>query len=239
MGFLKTNKASVMTSTSLINDFMFKCRNRTHSKHFCREGKIGFKNMILFMLNMLNQSLQVELNRFFENILKKDSSISKQAFSEARQKITPEAFIELNDAIMDVIYVKNSEYKLWNGFRVLAVDGSVLEIPDTELLREIYGCANGRTGAVARATSSSVFDVINKIVIKSKIDRYKTCEREMAISMLSEIPKSEPFNDLVLFDRGYPSAELMAFLIDRGNYFVMRAKAKYSNMVINAKKKIK
>lgn len=45
-------------------------------------GKIGFKETILFMLNMINKTVQVELDNFFEGLLKKDYSISKQAFSE-------------------------------------------------------------------------------------------------------------------------------------------------------------
>lgn len=64
---------------------------------------MGFKETILFMLNMINKTVQVELDDFFEGLLKKDYSISKQAFSENRQKINPKAFIELNDNINQVI----------------------------------------------------------------------------------------------------------------------------------------
>ena len=46
-------------------------------------------------------------------ILKRKDTISKQAFSENRQKISPNAFIELNDRILDVIYKECDEYKLW------------------------------------------------------------------------------------------------------------------------------
>lgn len=47
------------------------------------------------MLNMINKSVQVELNKFFEGILRKDDGISKQAFSENKQKIPPKVFIDL------------------------------------------------------------------------------------------------------------------------------------------------
>jgi len=39
---------------------------------------MGLKETILFMLNMINKSVQVELNKFFEGILRKDGSILKQ-----------------------------------------------------------------------------------------------------------------------------------------------------------------
>lgn len=236
MGLFKSYEIAVFKANTKFNDFMFKCNHRTKAKYFTREGKMNFKNMILFMLNMAKKSLQVELNNFFCNVLNKDTCISKQAFSEARQKISPEAFIELNETVVEAVYIDNNEYQLWNGFRVNAVDGSVIKIPDTDTLRKEFGSSKSRTGEVARAKASCVYDVINKIVIKSKIDKYFSCEREMAMSMLSEIPDSIHFKDLYLFDRGYPSAQLIAFLCERGNYFVMRAKQKYSNFVMNAKK---
>lgn len=92
---------------------------------------MSFKKTIFFILNSKRKSLQSELNNFFENILKRNDPISKQAFSEARNKIDPKAFIELNDAINEVIYEKHNEYKLWNGYRVSAIDGSIIEIPNT------------------------------------------------------------------------------------------------------------
>ena len=71
----------------MIEDYIFKCSNRTSPLYFTRSGKMGFKETILFMLNMINKSLQVELNNFFEVILKRKDTISKQAFSENRQKL--------------------------------------------------------------------------------------------------------------------------------------------------------
>ncbi len=56
---------------------------------------MGFKETLLFMINMVNKSLQVELNNFFETVLKRKDNISKQAFSENRQNISPKPFIEL------------------------------------------------------------------------------------------------------------------------------------------------
>lgn len=35
------------------------------------DGKIGFKKTMIFMINMVKKSLQLELNDFFETILKK------------------------------------------------------------------------------------------------------------------------------------------------------------------------
>ena len=239
MNFKKCFNEALLASKMLVEDFTFKCSNRISPSYFTRSGKMGFKETILFMLNMVNKSLQVELNKFFEGILKKDEAISKQAFSENRQKIHPKVFIDLNDRINKVIYEECREYKLWNGYRLSAIDGTSIELPNTELLRNEFGYAKNQYAevAVARATASCIFDVLNKIVIKSKIGRYKTSERKMAMDLILEMKEdNNSFKELILFDRGYPSQELISELIDRDICFVMRLKNNIFKKKINSKK---
>ena len=73
------NEAMSVTVDKL-NDFLFKCTYRINPKDFSRERKMGFKDTVLFMLNMAKKSLQLELNDFFEKVLKKDTTVSKQAY---------------------------------------------------------------------------------------------------------------------------------------------------------------
>ena len=51
------------------------------------------------MLNFIKKSIQVELDAFFKNI-NKGESITKQGYSEARQKISSTAFIKMNNKIV-------------------------------------------------------------------------------------------------------------------------------------------
>ncbi|MEA5009814.1 IS4 family transposase [Clostridium tyrobutyricum] len=199
---------------------------------------MSFKETILFMLNMVNKSLQIELNNFFEKVLKKDDVISKQAFSENRQKISPNAFIELNDKIVEVIYEECNEYELWNGYRLSAIDGTTIELPNTELLRNEFGYAkNQHAGvAIARGSACCIFDVLNKIVIKSKIDRFGTSERKMAMDLISEMKNDNSTKELILFDRGYPSSEIISKLVESNIYFVMRLKNSVFKKKIDAEK---
>ncbi|WP_035290061.1 IS4 family transposase [Clostridium sp. KNHs214] len=238
MKFKKSFKKAMLQSKIMIEDYIFKCSNRTSPSYFTRAGKMGFKETMLFMLNMINKSLQVELNNFFEVILKREDTISKQAFSENRQKINPNAFIELNDKIVDVIYEECDEYKLWNGYRLTAIDGTTIELPNTETLRNEFGYAKNQhtSVAIARASASCLFDVLNKIVIKSKIYRFETSERKIALELISEMKKVSSIKDLILFDRGYPSIELMSTLIESNIYFVMRLKNNVFKKKINVEK---
>jgi hypothetical protein len=61
---------------------------------------MGFKDLVRFMLSMINESSQNALERFF-NKTGKDTSMTQQAFSLARQKIKWEAFRELFDATVN------------------------------------------------------------------------------------------------------------------------------------------
>lgn len=197
---------------------------------------LSFEETLFFMLSNIKKSLQIELNNFFENILKRDNPISKQAFSAARNKINPKVFIELNNAINQITYETHNEYKLWNGYRVSAIDGSIIEIPNTEALRNEYGYIENQNALVARAKVGCIFDVVNKIVLISKIDKYRASERHMAMEMISEIIDKSNQNDLILFDRGYPSAQLLSFLIEHNIDFLMRSPRTYSKEIMNATK---
>ena len=55
--------------------------------------------------------------------------------------------------------------------------------------------------------------------------------------MIKQMKRYENFKGLIIFDRGYPSAEMFAFLYENNIDFLMRAKQSFSNQIINAKKK--
>lgn len=222
-------KALIATKV-MVEDYVFKCSNRIKPSYFTRSREMGFKENVLFILNMLNKSLQTELNSFCKKVLEKNSKITKQAFSENRQKISPNAFIELNDRINQVIYQECDKYILWNGYRLSAVDGTILELPNTEVLRTEFDYSENQRSRVARAKASCIFDLKNKIIIKSKIDKAWTSERKMAKDLILDMIKDSSFKELVLFDRGYPGGELISTLIEKNVYFVMR---KSSNLYKN------
>ena len=197
---------------------------------------MGFKETMLFIMNMVRKSIQVELNSFYENVLKTDTTVSKQAYCEARQKIDPKAFIELNDSVNKVVYEQCNDLKLWDGYRLSAIDGTVLELPDTALLRKEFGCSGNQNRMVARAKASCLFDVLNKVIIKSKIERYDTPERNAAVYLINQMVADGRKNDLVLFDRGYPSAAFISFLYGRGVDFLIRLQKNHFSKIIDPNK---
>lgn len=236
MKFKEYIMAALSTVKSTTEDYIFMIKNRKTPKDFSRNRKMGFKETLLFMMNMVKKSLQVELIKFFDEILDKTEIMSKQAYSEARSKIKPEAFIELNDKIVDGLYAEVEDIKLWKGYRLCAIDGTVLEIPNTKVLREEFGVSKNQSGEVARAQGACIYDVLNKVIIKSKIDGYRTGERDMAKNMIEQMNTNRKYSDIIIFDRGYPSAEMVSFLYEKKIDFLMRVKKSFSNQIIKATK---
>ena len=84
------SKAIDAVSTA-IRSYDFLCSSRNDPNDFTRKGKIGFVNWIAFMLNFVKKSWQLELDSFFDRI-HPNISMTKQAFSQARLKISHEPF---------------------------------------------------------------------------------------------------------------------------------------------------
>ena len=218
----------------IIESYGYLISVRKEPKDFSRVGKMGFKNMILFILNFSTKSLQAELNAFFKNIHATRDGVRKQAFSQGRQKILPEAFIILHEELIKTVYTA-TDLNLYKGYRLSAIDGSTLELQNTEELRNVFGYAENGRSEVARARISGLYDVENNIMIDAIIDNYKTSEKDLALRHVEKLKDYGLHNDLILFDRGYPSKELMAKLIDNDIQFVMRCSTSFLKKVNNLK----
>ena len=221
----KTFLEGLLLSKQLINDIVFMCESRTKPTFFTRAAncKMDFKNLIMFGLNYVKKSLQIELDSFFDTIIGTENGITKQGYSEARLKISPKAFIKMADNII-AWYYGDDDFKTFNGYRLSAIDGSILELNNSERLRNAFGFAEGKTVKLARAKSSCIYDIENDMIITSIITTYKTSERDIAIELIEKLKQIGLKNDLILFDRGYPSKKFLAYLEGSGVKYLMRVK---------------
>lgn len=211
----------------LLGDVVFMCESRVKPSYFTREGnnKVNFRNLMLFSLNFVRKSMQIELDSFFRLLNPSELAITKQGYSEARKKISPTAFIKLSDAIVDWFY-RDDDFKTFHGYRLSAVDASILEINNSERLRDAFGFAEGgRNVRLARAMATGIYDLENDMMIVSKIDHFHSSERDLAIELIEKLKELGLKNDLILFDRGYPSRDFITYL-DRSkvNYVIRTPK---------------
>jgi len=127
---------SISIIRSLLNDDSFKNEHRTASKFFSRKYKLDFVTVVLLILQKSIKPLQLVLNEFFKK-LDNGVLVTKSAFSQARSHLKATAFVMLNQkAVLDVLYGDDNYEKAW-GFRLLAIDGSKIHLPNTpEIIQE-------------------------------------------------------------------------------------------------------
>lgn len=218
----------------MITDIAFMCQSRVKSTYFTRIGKMSFQDIIVFTLNFVKKSLQLELDLFFKDIKGEAMSITKQSFSEARLKILPDAFIKIFYQIVEWYYGTVS-FKTYKGYRLSAIDGSIMELNNSQILRDAYGYEKNVHKLTARALVSGVYDLENEIMIAAKITRCKYGERKVAMELIDELIRIGVKNDLILFDRGYPATALISKLENAGIKYVMRTSTVFLKVVKEAK----
>lgn len=219
-----------------IEDVTFLCSTRAKKSYFTRGGKLSFVHLLGFMLNFNKKSIQLELDDFL-NLIKGTQAVTvtKQAFSAARQKILPKAFIILNNDVVKLVYSED-DFNRYKGYRLLAVDGSRLSLNNTDTMRAAFGYVKNQTTNVALAQASALYDIENDIIVTASINRYETGERDMALKHIDILVKEFGLkNDLILFDRGYPSKKLLARLSDENISYAMRIQVKFTKEINDVK----
>ena len=202
---------------------------RGHSKRgpkgvFSRDRKLTFKNLIVIII-IFKSSIQRELDRFYKVVKSGDFNIrevTKGALSQARAKLDPWAFKRLNDVACNTFY-ELAPYYVWHDFRVLAVDGTRLVLPNhpsvvAEFGQHSFGPKADSPRSLALA--SMLYDVLNQMTIDAEIAPYSDSERDL---LLKHIEKTKA-GDILLLDRGYPCIWLLFLLKARGVEFCVRMK---------------
>jgi len=199
-------------------------RHRLSEKYFSRTRKLPFSTVILFLMNFVRCSLQKELDGFFQLFQFSDRSerkVTASAFCRARRKISFEAFVDLNQRLLSFFY-QSFPVRRWMGFRLLAVDGSTLRVPDNDETRKFFGvwhpAKTRKTCPLARV--SLLYDVLNRITVHALMVPKGEGERSLAAKHVQNTGEG----DLLLLDRGYPAYWLFALILNRGSQFLCRMK---------------
>lgn len=199
----------------------FKDRNRTSPRFFTRTRSLPFSTLILFLINLRKSSTRTELDNFFKTLNNSDIakiSVSPSAFSQARLKLKPGAFIELN-SLQNRNFYNHADPKTWHGYNLIAFDGSKCKLPNKQAIAEHFGLMHPRNGGpIPMARISQMFDVLNKITLDAIIAPMKTGEHELASYHVLQL---RPV-DLVLMDRGYPAFWLFKMILTAGANFCAR-----------------
>ena len=151
--------------------------------------------------------------------------VTSSAFTQARRHLSHSAFIELNqEAVVKVCY-QDEAYATYKGMRLLSVDGSKIHLPDEADIRAEFGTTPAQVGFNQQTIpeqpmgqASVLYDVLNRVVLDSVLAENAAYEVELAVDHLVHTQA----NDLILFDRNYPSYYWLAVLVQLNRHFVGR-----------------
>ena len=192
-------------------------RSRESPSDFTRQRSLPFPTLILFLMNLLKTAIQYELDTFYAQLLGHEvpqREISGAAFTQARRRLKYEAFIELNDRATEAFYA-DAPIRRWHGYRVLAVDGTTLRLPNVERIRKSFPC---EPGAVPQGRLVELYDALNHIMLGAEFSQLEIGEGYLAECLLH---RAQP-GDVVLYDRGFPSFYLLALHAAQGVDYCMR-----------------
>jgi len=197
----------------------FTIKHRTAPGHFTKKAKLNFKNTSRLILNLVKNTIKVELMNYFDQLEEKIISPSKNAFNLAREKIKYSAFKELFGESCDLAICEDDNTKLYKGYRLFATDGTSFVVGAMEKLKEFFGESTTVAGK-AMCRISGIVDVLNNFIIDAAVSPFNIGERALAIGQIEKLAYIS--NALYLYDRGYWSPELVKAIICNGQKFVMR-----------------
>lgn len=223
----------------MISSDEFKINSKEEISDFTRSRKINFADIILIILNLVKRTTQLEIDCFLQKYLcEKVSDYTKQSFSEARHKILPNAFIELNKSLTELFY-SIGEFRRFKQYRVLGIDGSKLQLPNNEQTRQKFGSIRNdlENYEIAQGLASTLFDLENKLIISAEIERCDGSERKLAMKHIDDMlmQKGCDYENLIIMDRGYPSFEVIKHTENANVKYLARTKSNFFREVTQTK----
>jgi hypothetical protein len=167
--------------------------------------------VVLVILRGHKFSLQNALNKLFSAVRQVFSVPTASALCQARQKLRPEIFQYLTESVSSDFYELYEEEGLvqrWHGRRLLACDGTYLNLPDnSETRREFFLQTNQHKGAEAvQALSCILYDLLNELVLEASLG---TREQESR-PLLEELWGKTAPSDILILDRHYANYRVLA-----------------------------
>ena len=195
------------------DDFAQLARHPDFPRAFTRSRKLPLPALIGALLSMRNQSQQTMLDGFFASVCGSESllrEVSDRAFAKARERLHMPALVGLNDLV-----VRRADeaglIERWCGLRVVAADASLL-------MPALRPCLLSRSAAVADQRLFALFLPGPELTLHASVHSGSVAERSMLVEALDLLGP----DDVLVLDRGYPAAWLVALLNARGIRFVMR-----------------
>ena len=190
-------------------------------KDFTRKRKLDFKDMLNILLSMGGNSLKLELMKYFSYDAETATS---SAFVQQRDKILPDA-LELLFHRFTASAVNPNYY---DGYRMLAVDGSDLSIAHNPNDVENHFTATENTKGFNLLHLNAMYDLCSRVYVDTIVQPGRKENESQALNNMvdrSDIKEQT----IVIADRGYESYNVFEHIKKKGWNYVIRVKDIGSN----------
>lgn len=157
-----------------------------------------------------------------------DEVVTASALTQARNNFKHEVFIELDkEGIVANVYDnENKDLKYWRKkYLLFAVDGSTIILPNHKSLSEEFDRSEKESKKYYQGRASIMYDVLNNIIVDSKLVSIKKGERKLLtehIKEANEIKEVKEKRRIIIADRGYNGYDVFKELIELKESFVFR-----------------
>lgn len=195
-------------------------------KDFTRVRKFSFERLITFMLAMNGTTLHQELMEYFDYGL---DTPSPSAFIQQRSKVKPEAFKHLFHQLTD----SYERYQLFQGYRLVAVDGSTFNIAHNPQDEKTYIKSSSAKKGYNSLHLNALYDLTNRLYLDARIQPIRELnERQALIEMVDTSSLKDP--TIIVADRGYESYNTFAHIEEKGWKYVIRVKDLKSKSIVSS-----
>jgi len=140
------------------------------------------------------------------------------SISEARQRLGCQVMRQLFERVVRPLATPETAGAFLNGLRLMAVDGTLLDVPDTEANARVFGYPGTRFGnhaAFPKVRLVLLIEAGTHLITDALICPYRMGERRRALRLLRSIGAGM----LLMWDRGLHSFGMVqATLAQRGHY---------------------
>lgn len=190
-------------------------------KDFTRKRKLDFKNMLNILLSMGGNSLKLELIKYFSYDVETATS---SAFVQQRDKILPYALELLFHRFTASAVTPN----YYDGYRMLAVDGSDLSIAHNPNDTENYFLANKNAKGHNLIHLNAMYDLCSRVYVDAIVQPGRKKSETQALDDMVDRSNIKE-QTIVTADRGYESYNVFEHIEKKGWNYVIRVKDICSN----------
>lgn len=201
---------------------------RRTNKESKRERELPNHLVVYFVMMMaiFRDSAQQEVLRLVSECVqwlfgpKAMKVMAKSSISEARSRVGFEPFREVFHTVAKPLAASNSGYAFFKGLRIVALDGSLFDVPDTAE-NQVFGRATGPhgPGAFPQARLVSFVECGTHAMFAAEVGGYKDSEQALARRLFSRLPA----DSICLADRNFLGTDIFREAANGGAKLLWRA----------------